>query len=430
MAVMKKILLFVCCALIGAAASAQDVETVAGIPVNYDESKVGDYRTGLPDPLVFNNGKPVANARQWARRRAEIFRIFEDNQFGRWQGRKPALRYDVREDRGFDGTAVRRQVTLYFSPDNDGPRVDVLLYLPGDAAGPVPVLLNLSFSPNNYVISDPGVRPGRRWDPKTREMLVAEPMPGGGRAFAMDETVKRYLAEGFGFATLCYTDITPDFNDDDELGLRGLYHEKGAPRASDDWGSIGAWAMGVSCVVDYFEKDPGVDAKRIALTGCSRLGKTTLWSAACEPRIKVVMPSCSGEGGAAMSRRNFGETVAHLAEESRFPYQFCPQYGYWGGHLTEMPMDAHMLLSLIAPRPLLLQTGTTDNWSDPKGEWISLLEARKVWQLLGKDVPASDEFPAAEQPVWHTLGYVMHEGGHGVLPQDWDYYLSFMKRYL
>ncbi|MBQ9660608.1 MAG: acetylxylan esterase [Bacteroidales bacterium] len=427
---MRKLTVLLCGLLLGATAVvAQDRDVIAGIPVNYDESKVGDYRAGLPDPLVFNNGRPVTHARQWAKRRAEIVRIFEENQFGKWPAKKPALRYDVQQDRGLDGTAVRKQITLYFSPDNEGPRVDVLLYLPGDAVGPVPILLNLSFSPNNYVVSDPGVKPGRRWDPKTRTMSEAAPMPGP-NPFGMDAIVRKYLAEGFGFATLCYTDITPDFNDGNELGLRGLYHTPGASRALDDWGSISAWAFGVSCLVDYFEKDPAVDAKRIALTGCSRLGKTTIWTGAKETRIKVVMPSCSGEGGAAMSRRNFGETVAHLAEETRFPYQFCPEYAYWGGHVQQMPMDAHMLVSLIAPRPLLLQTGTTDNWSDPKGEWISLVEARKVYQLLGKDVPASDAFPAAEQPIWHTLGYVMHEGGHGVLPQDWDYYLEFMKRYL
>lgn len=427
---MRKITVLLCCILLGAAAaSAQDRDVIAGIPVNYDESKVGDYKLGLPDPLTFNNGKPVKNAKQWKKRRAEIFQLFEENQFGRWPAKKPSLRYDVKEDAGFGGEAVRKQITLYFTPYDNGPYVDVLLYLPKDADGPVPILLNLSFSPNNLVVSDPGVKPGRRWDPKTRTVSEAASMPGP-NPFGMDATVKKYLAEGFGFATLCYTDITPDFNDDDELGVRGLWHEKGAARASDDWGSISAWAYGVSCLMDYFEKDASVDATRVALTGCSRLGKTTIWTGACEPRIKVVMPSCSGEGGAAMSRRVYGETVAHLTEPTRFPYQFCPKYAYWGDKLTQMPMDAHMLVALIAPRPLLLQTGTTDNWSDPKGEWLSLIEARKVYQLLGKDVPAGDEMPAADQPVYTTLGYVMHEGGHGVLPQDWDYYLEFMKRHL
>lgn len=429
---MKRFMLLLCCALLGAAVvSAQDRDVIAGIPVNYDESKVGDYKLGLPDPLTFNNGKPVKNARQWKKRRAEIVKLFEENQYGKWPAKKPALRYDVQQDLGFDGTAVRKQITLYFSPDNDGPRVDVLLYLPKDAVGPTPILLNLSFSQNNMVVGDPGVKPGHRWDPRTKTFVEvpAMQMPGGMR-FGMDATIKKYLQEGFGFATLCYTDITPDFEDNNELGLRGLYHTPGTPRADNDWGSISAWALGVSRLMDYFEKDPDVDATRVAITGCSRLGKTTIWTGAIEPRIKVVMPSCSGEGGAAMSRRNYGETVAHLAEKTRFPYQFCPKYGYWGSRVHEMPVDAHMLVALIAPRPLLLQTGSTDNWSDPKGEWLSLIEARKVYQLLGQDVPAGDEMPAPDQPIYSTLGYVMHDGGHGVMPQDWTYYLEFMKRHL
>ena len=436
---MRKITILLCCALLGAAvANAQDRDVVAGIPVNYDESKVGDYKLGLPDPLTFNNGKPVKNVRQWKKRRAEIIKLFEENEYGKWPDKKPALRYDVEQDLGFDGTAVRKQITLYFSPDDNGPRVDVLVYLPKDAAGPSPLLLNLSFFPNSSAVSDPGVKPGRRWNPQTRQLEDIRPMPamggmmggGGGMRFGQDETIKKFLAEGFGFATLCYTDITPDFEDNDELGLRGLYHTPGTPRADNDWGSISAWALGVSRLMDYFEKDPDIDATRIALTGASRLGKTTIWTGAIEPRIKVVMPACSGEGGAAISRREYGETVAHLTEKTRFPYQFCPKYAYWADKVHEMPVDAHMLVALIAPRPLLLQTGSTDNWSDPMGEWLALVEGRKVYQLFGKDVPLGDELPAANQPIYTTLGYAMHDGGHGVLPQDWTYYLEFMKRHL
>lgn len=435
---MKKYLLLLSCwAMIGsAAATAQVRDTVAGIYVNYDELKVGDYKEGLPDPLVFNNGKPVKNAKQWKKRRAEIVKIFEENEYGKWPAKKPTLRYDVTKDEGFGGEAVRKQITLYFTPDNDGPRVDVLVYLPKDAVGPCPILLNINFSANNMVVSDPGVKPGRRWDTATKKLVDMQPMPSGGRFGGFggfggqNDNIKKFLKEGFGFATFNYSDITPDFQDNDELGIRGLYHTPGAPRADDDWGSISAWAYGISYMVDYFEKDPDIDATRIALTGCSRLGKTTIWTGAIEPRIKVVMPSCSGEGGAAISRRVYGETVAHLMEPTRFPYQFCPKYGFWGDKLTQMPMDAHMLVALIAPRPLLLQTGTTDTWSDPKGEWLALVEAKAVYRLLGQDVPESDEFPAADQPYYTTLGYVMHEGGHGVMPQDWNYYLEFMKRHL
>lgn len=410
------------------AVSAQDRDVIAGIPVNYDESKVGDYKQGLPDLLTMNNGKKVTTAKQWmSKRRPEILKILQENQYGKWMAKKPKLRYSVEQDLGLEGSAVRKQVTVYFTPDDNGPRVDVLVYLPKDANGPTPLLLNLSFSPNNMTVNDPGVKVGRRWDARTKEMVPAS-MNGamGGFRFGMDNTIKEYLKEGFGFATLCYTDITPDFQDDAKLGVRGLYKDPGA----DGWGSISCWAWGVSNVMDYFEKDPDIDATRIALTGCSRLGKTTIWTGAMEQRIKVVMPSCSGEGGAAISRRVYGETVAHLTEPSRFPYQFAANYGKWANNMTNMPMDAHMVVALIAPRPLLLQTGSTDTWSDPTGEWLSAIEASPVYALFGKDNVSGMEMPGPDQPIYHTLGYVMHDGGHGTVPADWKYYLEFMKMYL
>lgn len=438
MTMTKRHLIIAAAALLAASVSgfSQDREVIAGIPVNYDESKVGDYKASLPDPLTLNNGKKVTTARQWEKkRRPEILRMFEEYEYGKWPAKKPALRYDVQEDMGFGGEAVRKQYTVYFSKDDNGPRVDVLVYLPKDADGPVPLLLNLSFSPNSSAVSDPGVKPGRMWDQQTRTMREMPQMParpgGGAFRFGMDDTIKKFLAEGFGFATLCYTDIDPDFNNGATLGVRGLYLKDGAEQpAADEWGSISAWAWGVSNVIDCFEKDPDIDATRVALTGCSRLGKTTIWTGAIERRIAVVMPSCSGEGGAALSRRNFGETIAHLVEPTRFPYQFCANYAQWGPDPSKMPMDAHMLIALIAPRPLLLQTGTTDNWSDAKGEWLAAVEAGPVYELLGAKSLGTDVFPPADTPIYNTLGYVMHEGGHGVMPQDWDYYLEFMKRYL
>lgn len=419
--------------IISTNSQAQDREVIAGIPVNYDESKVGDYKATLPDPLTMNNGKKVTTAKQWKKRRAEILKIFEEQQYGKWPAKKPKLRYDLEEDLGFEGTAVRKQLTLYFSEDKAGPKVDVLIYLPKDANGPVPLLLNLSFMQNNINVSDPGVKPGRRWDAKTASYVELPAMQGPNRmrGFGMDATIKEYLKEGFGFATLCYTDIQPDALNTETAGVRGLYLKDGQTKPADDeWGSISAWAWGVSNIIDYFETDEDIDATRIALTGCSRLGKTTIWTGAREERIKVVIPSCSGEGGAALSRRNFGETVGHLVEPTRFPYQFAGNYSLYGDKVDQMPMDAHMLIALIAPRPLLLSTGDTDNWSDPKGEFYAAVEAAPVYELLGKDALGTDVMPPAEQPIYTTLGYVMHDGGHGVLPQDWKYYLEFMKLYL
>ena len=421
-----------CCVLASAGASAQDRDVIAGIPVNYDESKTGDWQATLPDLLTLQNGKPVTTAKQWYRqRRPEVLRIVEENQYGRWPARKPKVSYEIDEDLGFGGTAVRKQVTLRFGNDADSPRADVLIYLPKDANAPVPLLLNLSFSPNNLTVADTGVKPGRRWDAKDGSYVEAKAAPGRMR-FGLDETIRKYLKEGYGFATVCYTDFEPDINHAAKYGVRSLWFNDGQdePAGDDEWGAISAWAWGVSNIIDYFEKDPDIDASRIALTGCSRLGKTTIWAGARDQRIAVVIPSCSGEGGAALSRRNYGETVAHLTEGTRFPYQFSRNYAGWADKVEQMPMDAHFVIALIAPRPLLLSTGNTDNWSDPKGEFLAAVQAGKVYELLGEDDLDTDVMPPAETPIFNTLGYVMHEGGHGVLPQDWDYYLEFLKLYL
>jgi hypothetical protein len=178
--------------------------------------------------------------------------------------------------------------------------------------------------------------------------------------------------------------------------------------------------------MDYLETDKGVDGKRVAILGVSRLGKTVMWAGAHDTRFAAVIASCSGEGGAAISRRNYGETVAHLVANGRYPYQFAANYAKWGSKVDQMPVDANLLVALIAPRPLLLQTGDQDFWSDPKGEFVAAVAAGPVYKLLGKQDLGTDEMPAAGTPILHTLSYYMHPGGHGTLPADWDVYLKFL----
>jgi hypothetical protein len=214
-------------------------------------------------------------------------------------------------------------------------------------------------------------------------------------------------------------------------GVRQLYLAPGQKyRKPDEWGSLGAWAWGISRAVDYFETDKNVDAKRIAITGASRLGKTVLWAGATDTRIAMVLASVSGEGGAAISRRIFGETIAHYTAPSRYPYQFSMNYARFAAEPAASPVDGNMLVSLIAPRPLLLQTGSTDYWSDPKGEFISAVDATKVYKFLGKDGLNTDVFPAPSVKVGGTLSYYMHDGGHGMIPSDWPVFIDFMKTYL
>jgi len=399
-------------------------DTVAGIPVNYTEALAGTYT--LPDPLVLANGKPVRDIKTWnEKRRPEILRLFEENEYGRTPGRPTGISFDV-FDKGtpsIDGKSIRRQVTVYFSKDKNGPKMDLLLYLPAGVQKPVPVLLNIGFTANSLSIDDPGIKPGEIWNAKEKKRVPA----AGSRSFGKLPAAK-FLAEGIGVATVYYGDIDPDFAGGVPYGVRHLYLKPGqAEPAPDEWGSISAWAWGLSRALDYLDTDKGVDAKRVALTGVSRLGKTVLWAGAHDSRFAMVIASCGGEGGAALSRRNYGETIAHLVEPTRFPYQFAANYAKYANHVDSLPVDAHMLVALMAPRPVLLQTGNTDKWSDPKGEFLAAVAAEPVYRLFGKEGLGTDQMPLAGQPILHTIGYLMHDGGHGMIPSDWDVYLHFVK---
>ena len=401
---------------------------VAGIPVNYDEALVGTYT--LPDPLILADGKPVRDAKTWYKqRRPEIVHLFEENQFGRSPGRPPGMSFDV-FDKGtpaFAGKATRRQVTIYFSANKAGPKMDLLLYLPAAATKPVPLLLTISFTANSNMVNDPGVKPGEVWDAKENKRIPASE----GRRFGRGLPVEQILDAGFGVATFYYGDVDPDSLTGFPYGVRATYLAPGqTERAADDWGSIAAWGWGLSRAMDYLETDKGVDAKRVAIMGVSRLGKTVMWAGARDTRFALVIASCSGEGGAALSRRNYGETVAHLVAPSRYPYQFAVNYQKYAAHVDQLPVDANMLVALIAPRPLLLQTGNQDYWSDPKGEFLAAVAAGPVYRLLGKDGLDTNEWPPAGTPILHTIGYTMHDGGHGSLPSDWSVYLQFMKMHL
>jgi hypothetical protein len=303
--------------------------------------------------------------------------------------------------------------------------MDLLIYLPAGSRKPVPLLLNLSFSANSSVVADPGIKPGEVWG---RDKKKA-PVPKGANIGRLN--VAPLLARGIGVATVYYGDIDPDFLGGIPNGVRALYLKQGKTEpAPDEWGAIAAWAWGLSRAMDYLETDKGVDAKRVAIMGVSRLGKTVLWAGARDTRFAMVIASCSGEGGAALSRRNYGETIKHLTAPSRYPYQFCANYQKYGGRVDQFPVDAHMLIALIAPRPVLLQTGDKDGWSDPKGEFAAAVAAGPVYRLLGKQGLGTDQMPPAGQPEMQTVGYYMHAGGHGTIPSDWNEFLKFIRMHL
>lgn len=405
---------------------------IAGIPVNYDESKAGTYT--LTDPLTLSNGKKVKDAKTWwNQRRPEIVRIFETQQYGIAPGRPADESFEV-TDKGtpaLDGKAIRKQITIHLSKDPDAPVIHLLEYLPANAKGKVPMFFTISFGVIQNTADDPGIVPEKSRDPKTNE-LVTPPAPAAGRLVFGRVPVAQFMDAGVGVATYYYAELDPDTLTGFPRGIRAKYLQPGQKgeddRAPDAWGSIAAWAWGMSRVEDYFETDPGVDAKRVAIQGVSRLGKTVAWAGAHDQRFAAVIASCGGEGGAALSHRDYGETIAHLTAPTRYPYQFAANYAKWGGFPDKAPMDANMLLALIAPRPVLLQTGSTDYWSDPKGEFLAAVAAGPVYRLLGKQDLGTDQWPAAKTPLFSNgLNYYMHDGGHGMVPTDWDIYIQFLK---
>jgi hypothetical protein len=401
---------------------------VAGIPINYDEAKVGTYT--LPDPLVMNDGKPVKDAKTWTlRRRPEVVRIFETQQFGVAPARPASERFEVVEKgtEALGGKAIRKRVDIHLRAEKTAPVIHLVEYLPASALKrPVPMLLTISFTAPSNMIDDPGLPEYEIWDAKTKTKVPAKT----GRAFGKIN-VAAFLDAGIGVATFYYGDVEPDYAEGFSQGIRKYYLRPGQKkRGPQDWGAIAAWAWGMSRVQDYFETDKDVDAKRVAIHGVSRLGKTVMWAGAHDQRFAAVIASCSGEGGAALSHRDYGETIAHLTAPTRYPYQFAENYGKWGGFPDKAPMDANMLVALIAPRPVLLQTGTTDFWSDPKGEFLAAEAAEPVYRLLGKQGLGTDQWPEAKTPVFHDIGYYMHDGGHGMVPGDWQVYVEFLVGHL
>jgi len=400
---------------------------VAGIPANYTEANVGEY--SLPDPLQLEDGTLVDSAESWqSQRRPEIVRICEENQYGRAPGKPSAMRFEVVEDAtpAFDGKAIRKQIRIHFFGDDEGRAMDLLIYLPPNAKGPVPLLLNINFTANNLMVDDPAVKVGQVWNREQEKRIPAE----DGRRFGQLQVLPT-LERGYGIAAYNYADVDPDAPGAIEHGVRGHYLKEGESEpAADEWGAIAAWAWGISRAIDYFETDPSIDPRRIAITGVSRLGKTVLWAGARDPRVALVIASCSGEGGAAVGRRNYGETIAHLVAPTRFPYQFAANYQKWAADPNQAPMDANLLIALVAPRPLLLQTGTEDKWSDPKGEFLAALAATPMYELFGKRGIEATELPPAGELVGQDLAYYMHDGGHGLVPSDWAVYLDFMDAHL
>ncbi len=380
---------------------------------NYDEDKVPPYT--LPDVLVMQDGRPVGDAATWFnQRRPELLRLYAEDIYGRVPARAPKASFEVvrTEPRAMDGLAVFKLVRIHFGDKPDGPTVELHLYLPAKAAGPVPLLLHMVFFRNAPIPGEPPPTP-----------------PPGRPAFHEAGPIADLLGHGYGYATYRYSEIQPDKPNTFDTGVIGLALAPGQTRpAPDEWGTISAWAWGASRILDYLETDPAVDARRVALIGHSRLGKTVLWAGAQDPRFALIFSSCAGEMGSSLARRDFGETVDDMA--ANYGYQFAGNFQKYPGHWNDMPVDAHMLIALNAPHPVFITGGTQDLWSDPHGEFLAEVAAGPVYRLVGRTDLGTTELPALDHPlVTGDLGFLYHTGAHTIAPGDWQAFLEFADRH-
>lgn len=407
-----------------------------GLPTNFTQGKAGD--PVLPDLFASLTGARITTPAAWrAIRRPELLDLLAAHQFGRTPDAAISAEHDVWDagSPAFGGLAIRTQVEIKLSSDAGASTMNVVLYLPAAAvarsSGRVPVILRLLFSPVVIGVDDEGVREVDGWvttGPDAPRRVAGRDARSLGRV-----DVAAFVTAGVGVALIYYGEIEPDFAGGAALGVRRVFASTAGPseRAPGDWGAIGAWAWGASRVLDWLQAQPGVDPDRIAIQGFSRLGKTALWAAAQDERFAAVIDCCSGEGGQSLSRREYGETIAHITAPSAFAYWFAPRFADYARNPEALPVDAHMLLAAIAPRPVLLINGETDAWADPYGAFLAARAASPAWTLLGGTgiEPAAD-FPSLDTSVGGDLRYFIHSGGHDAAPTDDAAILAFLREKL
>jgi hypothetical protein len=400
---------------------------------NYDEAKVGDY--SLPDALKLANGSKVTDAATWKnQRRPELLRLFESQMHGRSPARPRDMKFEVTStDKGaLGGKATRKEVTVRFGAAPDAVAMRLLLYVPNAARKPVPAFIGVNFEGNHTISADPGITitPQWVWNSRDRKEELVTPADSTRGKSIGRWPLETVLARGYAVATIPRADIEPDYATGWKHGVRGYFLKQSgkAEFAADDWGAIAAWAWGLSRALDYFETDRDMDARRVVVMGHSRMGKAVLWAGASDGRFAIVISNNSGEGGAALARRNFGETIERI--NTSFPHWFCANYKDYNTNVAALPVDAHLLVALAAPRPVYVASAEEDKWADPKGEFLSAKHAEPVYRLFGRGGLGVEEWPAVDKPVGDAIGYHVRTGKHDVTDYDWEQYLNFADKHL
>ena len=425
------------CYAIPAFLLAATMTNTRAVEPNYDESAVRQF--ALPAVLAGPDGVPVTTAEAWkSTARPHQFGLLEKFVYGR---RLPSVPVTVvgQVDRAAvtlagDVAALRLQATLQLGDAANAPTTDVLLYLPKllpESKDRVPVFLTLNFRGNHAEHADPEIKLSTAWmpDDKAAAIVNNRATEASRGTTAQRFPVESMLARGYGMATAYCGDVFPDRADGRAAsGLQSLGRPVEGTLASDETGAIGVWAWQVSRILDWLVTLPEVDPQQVIVVGHSRLGKTALWAGASDERFALVVSNNSGCGGAALSRRNFGETVDVIT--SRFPHWFCPALATYAQRETDLPCDQHTLLAMIAPRPLYVASAVDDRWADPRGEFLAAVAAAPAWKLFGLTGLGTTEYPAIDKPIGATVAYHVRTGGHEMLAYDWQRFADFADRTL
>ena len=407
--------------IIGALFSTTGMAAPSGLDGNFDEAKVAPYV--LPDPLVMQDGTPVTSARMWTqKRRPELLRLFEQTVFGVAPAAPNHMRFVVTDNakNALGGLATRKQVTIYLDGNDQGPQIHVLIYLPNAVKGPAPVFVGLNFHGNQAVADDPAIDITTTWltDYQSPGIVKHHATALSRAEDAAEWPLDQILRAGYGVATFAPGDVYPDSDNMVAESVLPFYGTQAS--APDHWGAVAAWAWGLSRVYDYLASDKRADAKRIIVIGHSRYGKAALWAGASDPRFAMVISNDSGEGGAKLYRRDFGESIRVMNT-----YWFAPRFKTFSSREAELPVDAHELIALVAPRPVYVAAATEDLWGDPKGEFLAAKAADPVYRLFGTDGLGVTDMPAADVSVQSTIGFHNRTGVHEITSWDWTQYIRF-----
>lgn len=374
----------------------------------------------LPDPLG-----SIHSSKDWmSTRRNEIIRLYEEHVYGRTPKSELPMKFKVLEDKNgaLNGLARRKQIRLYLLGREDGPWADLLLYVPANAKRSVPAFLGMNYLGNQSITAETDIPITTAWirDLGPNPGIVKNRANEQNRAVqARRWPLETILARGYAVATLCYAEVEPD----DPTGVNPELRRA----LPGDWGAIGAWAFGLSRALDYLEKDPSIDARKVALTGHSRLGKTALWAGAQDQRFAIVISNDSGEGGASLARRKMGERITDSVRVNSFWY--TQKYREYANREEALPVDAHFLISLVAPRPVYVSSATQDTGADPEGEFLAAKAAEPVYKLFKKKGLGIDAFPPPDQSFGDFIGYHVRTGIHDILAADWKHHLDFADRH-